>query len=47
MRVMKGSLRLWVAAEAERIRGVLESWGFYLAATGQLLDKMDTREGAA
>jgi len=41
------ALRLWVEGEAERIGGVVDTWGFYLAATGRLLDKTDVGEGAA
>ena len=41
------ALRLWVEGEAARIGGVVDTWGFYLAATGRLLDKTDAGEGAA
>jgi hypothetical protein len=35
------ALRLWVEGEAERIKNVTETIGFYLAGTGKLLDKAD------
>ena len=41
------ALRLWVEGEAARIERTTETVGFYLAATGRLLDKTDAGEGAA
>ena len=41
------ALRLWVEGEAARIERTTETVGFFLAATGQLLDKTDAGEGAA